>query len=168
MQNESLDMDNYISNIVDKYSDMVLRLALTYLKNMSDAQDVCQNVFIKIFEQNKTFTDSEHEKAWIIRVTINACKDILKSPWEKRLLSINEAILPIKDKKNNEVVSLVLELPVKYRSVIYLYYFESYSTQEIAKLLNRNDATVRTQLKRARKLLKNKMIGGFEDESKVY
>lgn len=164
MQNESLDMDNYISYIVNKYSDMVLRLALTYLKNMSDAQDVCQNVFIKIFEQNKTFTDSEYEKAWIIRVTINACKDILKSPWKKRFLSINEAILPIKDKENNEVVSLVLELPVKYRSVIYLYYFESYSAQEIAKLLNKKDATVRTQLKRARELLKNKMIGGFEDE----
>ncbi len=64
MQNQSIDMDNYISYIVEKYSDMVLRLAFTYLKNMSDAQDVCQNVFIKIFEQNKTFVDSEHEKAW--------------------------------------------------------------------------------------------------------
>lgn len=164
MQNEPHDMDNYISYIVNKYSDMVLRLALTYLKNISDAQDVCQNVFIKIFEQNKTFVDSEHEKAWIIRVTINSCKDILKSPWKKRFSSINEAILPIKDKENNEVVSKVLELPIKYRSIIYLYYFENYSTQEIAKLLNRNDATVRTQLNRARKLLKNKMIGGFEDE----
>lgn len=164
MQNEPHDIDNYISYIVNKYSDMVLRLALTYLKNISDAQDVCQNVFIKIFEQNKTFVDSEHEKAWIIRVTINSCKDILKSPWKKRFLSINEAILPIKDKENNEVVSKVLELPIKYRSIIYLYYFENYSTQEIAKLLNRNDATVRTQLNRARKLLKNKMIGGFEDE----
>jgi len=72
--------------------------------------------------------------------------------------------LPIKDTENRKVVSLVLELPVKYRSVIYLHYFENYSTSEIAKLLNRNDSTVRTQLKRARKILKTKMIGGFENE----
>jgi len=108
--------------------------------------------------------DSEHEKAWIIRVTINACKDVMRSQWKKRLLPIKEIVLPVKDTENREVVSIVLELPLKYRSVIHLYYFENYSTSEIAKLLNRNDATVRTQLKRAREILKTKMIGGFENE----
>lgn len=161
MEIELLRTDDYISKLVQKYSDMVLRLALTYLKNIFDAQDVCQNVFIKIFEQSKTFVDSEHEKAWIIRVTINASKDLMRSQWKKRFFSIDEVVLPIKDKENKEAVSLVLELPVKYRSVIYLHYFENYSTSEIAKLLSRNEATIRTQLKRARELLKTKMIGGF-------
>lgn len=156
--------DDYISELVNKYSDMVLRLALTYLKNIYDAQDVCQNVFIKILKRNNTFVDSEHEKAWIIRVTINESKDFMRSPWKKRFCNMDDTILPIKDKGNKEVVSLVLELPVKYRSVIYLHYFENYSTSEIAKLLNRNESTVRTQIKRARELLKTKMIGGFEDE----
>lgn len=156
--------DDYISKLVEKYSDIILRLALTYLKNISDAQDVCQNVFIKIFGKSKTFVDSEHEKAWIIRVTINECKDVMRSQWKKRFLPIDEIVLPIKDNENRKVVSLVLELPVKYRSVIYLYYFENYSTTEIAKLLHRNNSTVRTQLKRARGLLKTKMIGGFENE----
>lgn len=161
---ELLRREDYISQLVEKYSDMVLRLALTYVKNISDAQDVCQDVFIKIFQLNKTFIDSEHEKAWIIRVTINACKDVMRSQWKKKFLSINEIVLPVKDRENREVVSIVLELPLKYRSVIYLHYFENYSTLEIAKLLNRNSATVRTQLKRAREILKTKMVGGFENE----
>jgi len=161
---EPLRTDDYISRLIHKYSDMVLRLSLTYVKNIFDAQDMCQNVFIKILKRKEAFVDSEHEKAWIIRVTINECKDFLRSPWKKRFCRMDEAALPIKDKNNKQVVSLVLELPMKYRSVMYLYYFENYSTSEIAKLLNRKDATIRTQLKRARELLKTKMIGGFEYE----
>lgn len=164
MESGILNKENYINKLVEDYTDMVLRIALTYLKNIYDAQDICQEVFIRIFQQDKTFLDSEHEKAWIIRVTINACKDAMKSQWKKRFFPSNEIVLPIKDNENKEVVSFVLELPLKYRSVIYLYYFENYSTAEIAKLLNRNEATVRTQLKRARDILKTKIIGGFEDE----
>lgn len=164
METELLCIDNYISGLVDKYSDMVLRLALTYVKNIHDAQDICQNVFMKIFKCNNVFDDSEHEKAWIIRVTINECKDFMRSSWKKRFCCMNEVALPIKNNENRKVVSLVLEFPKKYCSVIYLYYFENYSTAEIAKLLNRKEATIRTQMKRARELLKTKMIGGFYDE----
>jgi len=91
---ELLCREDYISELVEKYSDMVLRLAITYIKNTSDAQDVCQDVFIKIFQQNKTFMDSEHEKAWIIRVTINVCKDVMRSQWKKRLLPVKELFCP--------------------------------------------------------------------------
>jgi RNA polymerase sigma factor (sigma-70 family) len=164
MESGVLCTQDYIFELVQKHSDMVLRLAITYLKNITDAEDVCQNVFIKIFEQNKTFENPEHEKAWIIRVTINACKDVIRSPWKKRFCRIDEVALPIKDKEYRGVVSSVLELPIKYRSVIYLHYFENYSTLEIAKLLNIKDATVRTQLKRARGILKTKLDGGFENE----
>ncbi|REK77822.1 RNA polymerase subunit sigma-24 [Paenibacillus paeoniae] len=150
--------------MVQMYSDMVLRLALTYLRNISDAQDICQDVFLKIYKYRKEFADSEHEKAWIIRVTINGCKDELRRPWRKRNTPLHETSLPIQDVKNKEVVSHVLNLPEKYRVIIYLFYFESYSTYEIAKLLNRRENTVRTQLKRARELLKHEIKGGIEDE----
>ncbi|GKX66445.1 sigma-70 family RNA polymerase sigma factor [Inconstantimicrobium mannanitabidum] len=121
-------------------------------------------VFVKVFKQNNTFTNSEHEKAWIIRVTINECKDFMRSFWKKRFCCTSAVTLAIENTENREVVSLVLELPEKYRSVVYLYYFENYSTAEIAKLLDRKETTVRTQMKRARELLKRKMIGGFDNE----
>jgi RNA polymerase sigma-70 factor (ECF subfamily) len=152
-----------ITNIVEKYSDMVLRLAVAYLRNLEDAKDVCQEVFMRIFKNGKDFIDSDHEKAWIIRVTINVCKDVLKSQWKKRFFPAGEMILPIQDEENREVVGLVLELPVKYRTVIHLYYFENYSTYEIAKLLNKKEATIRTHLRRGRELLKGEMIGGYEN-----
>lgn len=164
MENKLVNTDEYISELIEKYSDLVLRLALTYLKNMPDAEDISQDVFIKILRQRKLFNDSEHEKAWFIRVTINACKDFLRNPWRKFKFTTVDSSLPIKDKENEEVVSMVLELPIKYRSVIYLYYFENYHTSEIAALLDRKESTVRTQLKRAREILKAKMLGGFDNE----
>jgi RNA polymerase sigma-70 factor (ECF subfamily) len=154
--------EEYFNLLVTKYTDMVLRLAFTYLKNMSDAQDLCQEVFLRLYKHQATFKDKDHEKAWIIRVTINACKDVMRSQWKKRFFLDDEIIVPIENEENKEIVSLVLELPIKYRSVIYLYYFENYSTVEVANILGRNEATIRTQLKRARELIKSKMIGGPE------
>lgn len=147
--------DNQMLNLLESYSDMVYRIALTYTKNIYDSEDICQNIFMKIFRCNKKFVDAQHEKAWIIRVTINECKDLLRSPWKKRISY--DHLLPVKDKENKRVLSLVLTLPIKYRSVIYLYYFENYKTCEIGKLLRKRDSTIRTQLKRGRELLKRKM-----------
>jgi RNA polymerase sigma factor (sigma-70 family) len=154
----------YITSLVDQYSDMVLRLALTYLGNLADAQDVCQEVYIKLFKHQRPFSDAEHEKAWIIRVTINTCKDVIRSPWRKWFSPIEEALLPIKDTQSREVVAFVLTLPRKYRMVIHLYYYEGYKTAEIAEILSRKEGTIRTQLKRAKELLKAKMIGGLDDD----
>ncbi|MEV5029540.1 sigma-70 family RNA polymerase sigma factor [Paenibacillus sp. LPE1-1-1.1] len=149
---------------MNKYADMVLRLALTHLGNLADAQDVCQEVFIKLFKHQRPFNDAEHEKAWIIRVTINTCKDVIGSPWKKWFSPVEEITLPIEHTENMEVVSFVLKLPRKYRMVIYLYYYEGYKTAEIAELLNLKENTVRTQLKRAKELLKEKIMGGFDDD----
>ena len=158
------EMDEYFAILVNKYADMVLRLALNHLGNLADAQDVCQEVYIKLFKHQKPFKDAEHEKAWIIRVTINTCKDVIKSPWKKWFSPIEEISRPIDQTENMEVVSFVLKLPRKYRMVIYLYYYEGYKTAEIADLLNRNEGTIRTQLKRAKELLKKKILGGFDDD----
>lgn len=164
MENEPLYTDDYISELVQSYSDMVLRIAFTYLKNSADAQDVCQEVFIQIVKLQKTFKHAEHEKAWIIRVMINRCKDMIRGPWKRLFSPLGDAVIPIKDEQNKEVVAHVMELPQKYRIVIYLYYFENYSTAEIAQLLDKKESTVRTQLKRARELLKTNMIGGLANE----
>ncbi|MFC5652324.1 RNA polymerase sigma factor [Paenibacillus solisilvae] len=164
MEIGTMGKNDYIAVLVDKYADMVLRLALAYLGSLADAQDVSQEVYMKLFKHDRAFNDTGHEKAWIIRVTINACKDVIRSPWRRWFSPIEEALLPIQHTQSREVVSLVLELPRKYRLVIHLYYYEGYKTAEIAELLGHKEGTVRTQLKRARELLKEKITGGLEDD----
>ncbi|WP_426450628.1 RNA polymerase sigma factor [Paenibacillus sp. S-38] len=156
--------NEHLAILVNKYADMVLRLALTHLGNLADAQDVCQEVYIKLFRHQRPFSDVEHEKAWIIRVTINTCRDVIRSPWKRWFSPLEVAPLPDNHPESMEIVSLVLTLPRKYRMVIHLYYYEGYKTSEIAELLNINENTVRTQLKRAKELLKAKIIGGFDDD----
>lgn len=164
MESNEMGTNEYFEILVNKYADMVLRLALTHLGNLADAHDVCQEVYIKLFKHQRPFNDAEHEKAWIIRVTINTCKDVIRSPWKKWFSPVEEIPLPIEHTVSMEVVSFVLKLPRKYRMVIYLYYYEGYKTAEIAELLNLKENTVRTQLKRAKELLKEKIMGGFDDD----
>ncbi|NEW06338.1 sigma-70 family RNA polymerase sigma factor [Paenibacillus sp. SYP-B3998] len=158
---DKIKNDNLVI-LVNKYADMVLRLAFTYLGNQADAQDACQDVFIKLFKHQRHFNDGEHEKAWIIRVTINTCKDIIRSPWKKWFSSIE--YLPNNHTESIDVVSFVVTLPRKYRMVIHLYYYEGYKTTEISEILNIKESTIRTQLKRAKELLKEKMLGGSDDD----
>jgi RNA polymerase sigma factor (sigma-70 family) len=167
LESNVMDKNEYLAILVNKYTDMVLRLALTHLGNLADAQDVCQEVYIKLFKHQRAFNDPEHEKAWIIRVTINTCKDVIRSPWKKWFSPVEEIPLPMENTESMEVVSFVLKLPRKYRMVIHLYYYEGYKTAEIAELLNLNEGTIRTQLKRAKELLKAKMMGGFDDDDEI-
>ncbi|WP_238323088.1 sigma-70 family RNA polymerase sigma factor [Gorillibacterium massiliense] len=155
-----LDEEAYWEEKVHVYADMVLRLALTYMKNKTDAQDICQDVFLKLLRQGRRFSDEEHEKAWILRVTINACKDALRSPWRRRVAPLTGMELPIGNSEGREMVEQVLALPSKYRVTVYLHYFENYRTAEIAELLGKNENTIRTWLKRARELLRTKLDGG--------
>ncbi len=153
-----------ILSILDKHSDTVFRLAFMYLSNRSDAEDVVQEIFLKLFRANPAFNDEEHIKAWLITVTSNYCKDIMKSIWHKRVTLVDEIPLPINDTKKREVIKQVMNLPLKYRNVIYLYYYEGYSSYEIANFLSEKDATIRTRLKRGREILKSRLAGGFDDE----
>jgi RNA polymerase sigma factor (sigma-70 family) len=164
LESNEIGKNEHLAILVSKYADMVLRLALTHLGNLADAQDVCQEVYIKLFKQQRPFNDAEHEKAWIIRVTINTCKDLIRSPWKKWFSHLDEVPLPNNNTESMEVVSFVLTLPRKYRMVIHLYYYEGYKTAEIAELLNRNEGTIRTQLKRAKELLKVKMMGDLDND----
>ena len=165
MEIQLLRTDSCVSEIISKYADLVFRLCIVYLKNEADAEDAFQDIFIKLFEKNPKFNDEEHIKAWLIKCTTNHCKNILGSYWNRFRVSMDNIVLPIEDKEDNELVRFVMKLPFKYKSVIYLYYYEGYNSLEISKILNLKEATVRTQLKRGREILKKDLSnGGFQDE----
>ena len=153
--------------LAQTYSDAILRLSYTYLKNTSDAQDICQSVFVKLLTQPQDFESAEHERAYILRMAANACKDLLKSPWHKRTCGLEACgDLPAPQAEEGSVLSAVNELPAHYRSVIYLYYYEGYSAGEIGTILGIPRATVHTRLARGREKLRG-ILGGADDEQTV-
>ncbi len=155
--------EKYIKEIIDKYADMVYRVALTRCGTIENAEDIFQEVFLKFSEKMPKFENSEHEKAWFIRVTINLTKNIKSNNWNKKVVSLDENI-PFEEKEESDVFSVVCELPTNYKTVIYLSYYEGYKVREIANIMNANENTIKTWLSRAREILKEKLEGGFEDE----
>lgn len=153
----------YIEKVISKYSDMVYRIALTRCSTIENAEDVFQEVFMKFSEKKPKFENSEHEKAWFIRVTINLSKNVRNSNWNKKVVSLDENMV-FNSKEENDIFSLVSELPKNYKTVIYLSYYEGYKVNEISKILKMNENTVKTWLFRAREMLKDKLEGGFENE----
>lgn len=159
-----LRTDDCVSQIITKHADMVLRLCFIQLQNEADTDDAFQDIFLKLFEKCPSFRDDEHLKAWLIRCTINHCKNIRGTYWNRNKVSIDNIVMPTNNiEQDREVIRFVMQLPNKYRNVIYLYYFEGYPTKDIAKILNTKDATVRTRLKRGREMLKNSLIEGGID-----
>ena len=146
--------DDFIQNSVEKYSDMVLRIAYQNLKIQADSEDVVQNVFIKLIKEPK-FKDESHMKAWLIRVTINQCKDFNKIAWYRRTESLSDELMIPFTKEEQGVLEEVFKLSKNYRNVIYLYY----------NILNKSENTISSQLSRARKVLKNILLeGGYSNE----
>lgn len=150
---------------IEEYADTVRRICMVHLKNYADTEDIFQNVFLKYVLSDRVFESREHEKAWFIRVTINACKDLLKSFFRTRTVSMDEALEQAAElpKDYSEVLEAVLSLPAKYRDAVYLHYYEGYTAPEIAGILGKNPNTVYTLLTRAKKLLREK-LGGEEFE----
>ena len=150
---------------VERYADTVKRLCMVHLKNTADTEDIFQTVFLKYALSSAEFESREHEKAWFIRVTINACKDLLKSFFRSRTVSLEVlAELPAEMSDDNRyVLEAVLSLPDKYKEVVYLHYYEDYTAPEIGKILGKNVNTVYTLLNRARQMLREK-LGGEGDE----
>ena len=150
-----------VQDIVKKYFDTVYRLALSQTKNKSDAEDITQDVFLRFVQNSKPFSSFEHIKAWLIRVTINRCHSLFTSSWHKKTEALSEEI-PFDSPEKSDVYYAVLELPQKYRTVIHLFYYEDMSVAEIGKVLNRNESTIKSQLHRARELLKSKLKGEYD------
>lgn len=154
-----------INRAIDRYADTVRRLCMIHLKNYADTEDIFQTVFLKYALSSVVFENEEHEKAWIIRVTINACKDLLKSFFRSRVTSLDSLIDQAAPdaQQHREVLQAVLSLPQKYRDVIYLHYYEGYSAPEIGNILGKNVNTIYTLLARSRQMLREK-LGGEGDE----
>lgn len=146
---------------LSRYADMVRRICFVHLKNEAEVEDVFQDVFLKYVLNDKAFESDAHEKAWLIRVSINACKDILKSFARRHVQSIEtlHTELVYIDSGSREVLEGILGLPQRYRNVIYLFYYEGYSAVEIAEILHKKPNTVYTWLDRARKQLRAQLGG---------
>lgn len=163
---------------VGLYTDMVLRIAVNYCKEYSDAEDITQDVFLKLYETKTDFADDEHIKRWLIRVTVNNCKNYLASAWRRRMQPMEfqkiESVLETaeegadrglqKDAEAYALFEAVTSLPEKYRSVVHLYYYEDYQVKDIAQILQKKETTIQTRLMRARKMLKKQLKGAWQNE----
>lgn len=155
--------DGYIDKILCEYSDMVYRIALTNTKQKFDADDIFQEVFLAFFKSSVQFESEEHIKYWLIRVTVNFCKKHHRSVWQKKTVSLDTAMQLSAPMTEQEfaVYEAVCKLPVKYRTVIQLFYFEDMTVDEISRVLHRKNTTVKSQLARARAKLREMLKGDY-------
>lgn len=153
-------MEVTIEELVEKYSNMIMQIAYQNIFNKSDAEDITQEVFIKLLKNIYKIDSEEHLKAWIIRVTINLSKDYNKSFWNRNTTALEED-LKFFDEESQDVFKELQKLKPKYRNIIYLYYYQGYKINEISNILSMNPNTVSSMLTRARKQLKDILeIGG--------
>ncbi|HHW01075.1 MAG TPA: RNA polymerase sigma factor [Clostridiaceae bacterium] len=163
MQSSLLRTNEELLQIYNRHVNTVYRICFMYMKNRPDTEDMVQNTFIRLMKDKTVFQSEEHEKAWLIRTATNLCKDYFKH-WWSRTVGINHMEEAVVEEpfKVDSVLEKVMELPAKYKTAVYLYYYEGYSTVEIAKILKKSESTIRGYLHTARKLLKMEMEGDFE------
>ena len=140
--------------IANKYIDTVYRLSFARTKSQQYAEDITQDVFLKLISSGKTFRSEEHLKAWLLRVTINLTKDLFSSSWYKKPDALDENICAPTEKDTADLKDALDKLPQKYRTVIHLHYYEGYRIEEIADITRATQGTVKSQLHRARQMLK--------------
>ena len=153
-----------VNTAMERYGDMVRRLCMVHLKNYHDTQDIFQTVFLKYILRSAPFESQEHEKAWFIRVTLNACRDLLKSVFRSRVVSLEElgdlGVSSDTPSEESQVLQAVLSLPPKYKNVVYLHYYEGYTAPQISRILGKNVNTIYTLLTRSKGLLRERLGGG--------
>lgn len=153
-----------IIEIYNRHADTVYYVCYSFMKNKPEAEDMMQETFLRLISTGKTFENERHEKAWLIVTASNLCKNALKKLWRRdESIEDNPALAEQVANSNNEVLEAILALPRDYKTPVYMYYYEGYSTQEIASYLGCPHATVRTRLARARRLLRS-MLGGETDD----
>lgn len=156
----SLRTDEEIEEIYNRYFDTIYRVCFSFMKNEADTEDIVQETFLKLITSDKPFQSKSHEKAWLIVTACNTCKDALKH-WRRKVEDIDDypSLEAAKLSRDEHILSAVLALPIKYKEVVFLYYYEGYQTSEIARMLHCSGSAVRNRLMRARKILK-KYLGG--------
>ena len=156
LQEHSFLADDSLEDAIAEYSNMVYRLAFSQMKNKSDADDVFQEVFFRYVKKEPRFESKDHQKAWFIRVTVNCCKSAYTSSWRKRVVPLDESI-PYKTEEKSDLINELNKLPLKYRAVIHLYYYEDMRMDEISNALGIGLSAVKMRLSRARDMLKDFM-----------
>ena len=151
--------------IIGLYRESVFRTAYCYTKNSSDSEDITQDVFLKLYTYTGTFGSDEHIKAWLLRCTVNRCKNLVKSYWYRFSQAIDENTenIPEQDRRDS-ILPLIMKLKPKLRTVLYMYYFEGYTVKEIAEIIGESRTVVTTRLSRGRKKLKELLIKEGYDE----
>jgi len=146
--------------LAERHKDMIFRIALGYFGNIPDAEDAVQEVLVKLYTAPRPFQNDEHVRYWLIRVTINLCKNALRSPWRRKRVSLDElsAAIQFQEPAQSDLFLTVMSLPEKYRTVLYLFYYEDCSVKDIALLLDLSQSAVTTRLSRARRALKQELM----------
>lgn len=152
--------EQQLEGYIRLYRATVFRLAYSYVKNREDADDITQDAFMRLYVYNGSFDSGENVKAWLIRVTVNLSKDMLRSAWHRSRAEICTDI-PVQTEEQSDLLGIIRDMKPEYSAVLYLYYYEGYSVKEIAKLRRAPSATVRTRLARARAMLR-KMLSKEE------
>ena len=145
---------NDIESVIHSYGNMLFRLCLIMLGNTNDAEDAVQDVVIKYLQKAPKFENTEHEKAWLIKVSTNQCKDILRFRSRNQMVDIDQIKECIEEESDSEIIDALMTLPEKYKIVLILYYVEGYSTKEIADVIGKTSSAVKMRLKKGRMLLK--------------
>lgn len=153
--------DREIAEIYQRHKNMIYRVCFAYLKNPGDTEDALQETFCRLVQAEVAFADEEHEKAWLITVATNLCKNTLRHWWRRTVNLERQNLGGNTEPQIDSTLAAVLNLPAKYKTVVYLYYYEGYNSTEIAKMLGKPQSTVRNYLSEARKTLREKLGGEF-------
>lgn len=146
-----------LTKTYNQYKDLLYRIAFTYVKNEADAEDILQETFLRYFKKNPVFDNDEHEKRWLIRVSINLCKNHLLSFWQRNRCEITEQSYMDFNEEEFTLLQETMELPAKQRVIIYLYYYEGYSCKEIAEIIKISESAVKMRLKKGRDILRKRL-----------
>lgn len=141
------------------YSTMVFRICMMYLGNREDAEEAMQEAFLRLVYKSPVFESQEHEKAWLLRVSVNVCKDMLRSLWRKKVINLEEIEIYYDNPSELNIMEEILKLPAKYKDVIYLHYYEDYAVKQISEILKVTESAVKMRLKRGRNILKMELEG---------
>ncbi len=165
MATSLLRTDKEIAAIYKRHKDTIYRICFAYMKNVMDTEDIIQNTFYNLIKAGVVFDGAEHEKAWLIRTATNLCKNALRYWWRRReSLEDYEHLHGHSPFEIDDTFNVVMNLPDKYKTVIYLYYYEGYDSVEISKILQKPQSTIRYYLSEARKVLRKKLGGDLNAE----
>lgn len=145
-----------VCEAVHKYGDMLYRLCFVMLRNTADAEDAVQETFIAYTTKSPVFSDKEHEKAWLLKVASNKCRDILRFRKRHQLTELSELEAVVQDDESSHILEALMELPEKFRLVLTLYYIDEYKVKEIAEIIKKTPSAVKMRLQKGRKLLEEK------------